>query len=182
MLGQAPLNAAKQKSPRSAVSISTARPVNTAAPKSKVNDALPKTYSYFKAIHQVNSSNTAGPKAVVSAAVRYGETVRLKDQGILDSGCSRHMAGNKSFLTDYPEVDGGFVAFAGCPKGAQELKDELTEDAGKKTNEEPANEGERNGQENEGGASNKEDDQNDTANLLKHGNFSGDFDDEAVGA
>ncbi|GKD79813.1 retrovirus-related pol polyprotein from transposon TNT 1-94 [Tanacetum coccineum] len=33
-------------------------------------------------------------------------------------------------------------------------------DAGKKTNEEPANEGERNGLEKEGGASNKEDDQN----------------------
>ncbi|GJV89750.1 hypothetical protein Tco_1533688 [Tanacetum coccineum] len=92
-LGQAPLNAAKQKSPRSAASISTARPVNTAAPKSKVNDALPKTYSYFKA--------------------------HSPDQGILDSGCSRHMAGNKSFLTDYPEVDGGFVAFAGCPKGGK---------------------------------------------------------------
>ncbi|GJX60324.1 putative ribonuclease H-like domain-containing protein [Tanacetum coccineum] len=36
----------------------------------------------------------------------------------------------------------------------------LTDDAGKKTNEEPANKGERNGQEKEGGASNKEDDQN----------------------
>ncbi|GJS44566.1 ribonuclease H-like domain-containing protein [Tanacetum coccineum] len=34
---------------------------------------------------------------------------RLKsDQGIFDSGCSRHMTGNKSFLTDYQEIDGGF--------------------------------------------------------------------------
>ncbi|GJY61352.1 ribonuclease H-like domain-containing protein [Tanacetum coccineum] len=48
-LGQVPVNAAKQNSLRAAASISTARPVNTAAPKSKVNDALPKTYSYFKA-------------------------------------------------------------------------------------------------------------------------------------
>ncbi|GJS42930.1 hypothetical protein Tco_0567973 [Tanacetum coccineum] len=47
--GQVPVNTAKQSSPRAAASISTARPVNTAAPKSKVNDALPKTYSYFKA-------------------------------------------------------------------------------------------------------------------------------------
>ncbi|GJS19465.1 hypothetical protein Tco_0448097 [Tanacetum coccineum] len=47
--GQVPVNAAKQSSPRAATSISTARPVNTAAPKSKVNDALPITYSYFKA-------------------------------------------------------------------------------------------------------------------------------------
>ncbi|GJZ43343.1 putative ribonuclease H-like domain-containing protein [Tanacetum coccineum] len=46
---QVPVNAAKQSSPRAATSISTARPVNTAAPKPKVNDALPITYSYFKA-------------------------------------------------------------------------------------------------------------------------------------
>ncbi|GJX10233.1 ribonuclease H-like domain-containing protein [Tanacetum coccineum] len=39
------------------------------------------------------------------------------DQGIFDSGCSRHMTGNKSFLTDYQEIDGGFVAFGGSPKG-----------------------------------------------------------------
>ncbi|GJY28777.1 hypothetical protein Tco_0404544 [Tanacetum coccineum] len=36
--GQVPVNTAKQSSPRAATSISTARPVNTAAPKSKVND------------------------------------------------------------------------------------------------------------------------------------------------
>ncbi|GJU16200.1 hypothetical protein Tco_1144166 [Tanacetum coccineum] len=43
----------------------------------------------------------------------------LHDQGILDSGCSRHMTGNKSFLTDYQEIDGGFVAFGGSPKGGK---------------------------------------------------------------
>ncbi|GKE27177.1 hypothetical protein Tco_1442561 [Tanacetum coccineum] len=48
-LGKVPVNAAKQNSPRAATSISNVRPVNTDAPKSKVNDALPKTYSYFKA-------------------------------------------------------------------------------------------------------------------------------------
>ncbi|GKB72506.1 putative ribonuclease H-like domain-containing protein, partial [Tanacetum coccineum] len=42
----------------------------------------------------------------------------------------------------------------------QSSKDLVADDAGKKTNEEPANKGERNGQEKEGGASNKEDDQN----------------------
>ncbi|GKE83659.1 ribonuclease H-like domain-containing protein [Tanacetum coccineum] len=129
-----------------ATSISTARPVNTAAPKSKVNDALPKIYSYFKAYSpvrrafiqksapktnnlnekvktaRVNNVTTVGPKAVVSAIVGNGENAgnpqyTLQDQGIFDSGCSRHMTGNKSFLTDYQEVDGGFVAFAGSPKG-----------------------------------------------------------------
>ncbi|GJU14471.1 ribonuclease H-like domain-containing protein [Tanacetum coccineum] len=40
------------------------------------------------------------------------------------------------------------------------LEDAVADDAGKKTTEEPANKGERNGQEKEGGASNKEGDQN----------------------
>ncbi|GJR99668.1 putative ribonuclease H-like domain-containing protein [Tanacetum coccineum] len=34
-------------------------------------------------------------------------------------GRLKHMTGNKSFLTDYQEVDGGFVAFAGSPKGGK---------------------------------------------------------------
>ncbi|GJU57144.1 ribonuclease H-like domain-containing protein [Tanacetum coccineum] len=91
------VNTAKQSSPRAAASISTARPVNTAAPKSKVNDALPKTYSYFKAhspvrrafnqklaaktnnlnekvkTARVNNVTTTGSQAVVSAAVRNRE-------------------------------------------------------------------------------------------------------------
>nr|GEV52225.1 hypothetical protein [Tanacetum cinerariifolium] len=40
----------------------------------------------------------------------------LQDQGIFDNGCFRHMTGNKSFLTEYQEIDGGFVAFGGSPK------------------------------------------------------------------
>ncbi|GJT73133.1 putative ribonuclease H-like domain-containing protein [Tanacetum coccineum] len=37
----------------------------------------------------------------------------LKNKGIFDSGCSRHMTGNKDFFTDYQDIDGGFVAFGG---------------------------------------------------------------------
>ncbi|GJX17887.1 putative ribonuclease H-like domain-containing protein [Tanacetum coccineum] len=160
--GQVPVNADKQSSPRAATSISTARPVNTAASKPKVNDALPTTYSYFKAhspvrrvfnqksaaktnnfnkkvnTARVNNVTTAGPKAVVSAAEGNGENAiksstcliwrptgngnpqyTLQDQRIFNSGCSRHMTGNKSFLTDYQDIDGGFVAFRGSPKGGK---------------------------------------------------------------
>nr|GEX33990.1 ribonuclease H-like domain, reverse transcriptase, RNA-dependent DNA polymerase [Tanacetum cinerariifolium] len=36
----------------------------------------------------------------------------LKNKGIVNSGCSRHMTGNKAYLADYQEInDGGFVAF-----------------------------------------------------------------------
>ncbi|GKE33731.1 hypothetical protein Tco_1453053, partial [Tanacetum coccineum] len=41
----------------------------------------------------------------------------LKDKGVIDSGCSRHIIGNRSYLTVYEEIDGGFVAFGGNSKG-----------------------------------------------------------------
>nr|GEX42881.1 hypothetical protein [Tanacetum cinerariifolium] len=37
----------------------------------------------------------------------------LKDKGIIDSGCSKHMTRNKAHLVDYQEFKGGFVAFGG---------------------------------------------------------------------
>nr|GFB30707.1 hypothetical protein [Tanacetum cinerariifolium] len=37
----------------------------------------------------------------------------LKDKGIVNSGCSRHMTGNKAHLADYQEFKGGSVAFGG---------------------------------------------------------------------
>nr|GFB08734.1 hypothetical protein [Tanacetum cinerariifolium] len=40
----------------------------------------------------------------------------LKDQGYFDSGCSRHMIGNISYLTDFKEHDRGYVPFGGGAK------------------------------------------------------------------
>ncbi|GJU67595.1 hypothetical protein Tco_1253854 [Tanacetum coccineum] len=45
--------------------------------------------------------------------------LELQEKGVIDSGCSRHMTGNKSYLSDYEEIDGGFVAFGGDPKGGK---------------------------------------------------------------
>ncbi|GKD30984.1 ribonuclease H-like domain-containing protein, partial [Tanacetum coccineum] len=47
----------------------------------------------------------------------------LKDTGIIDSGCSMHMTGNKSFLLDYKELDGGLVAFRNIKTGNLDFKD-----------------------------------------------------------
>ncbi|GKA65201.1 putative ribonuclease H-like domain-containing protein [Tanacetum coccineum] len=65
--------------------------------------------------------NTAKPKAVVNAArPKAGNPqMDLQDQGVIDSGCSRHMTGNMSYLIDYEEIDGGYVAFGGNPKGGK---------------------------------------------------------------
>ncbi|GJY94830.1 retrovirus-related pol polyprotein from transposon TNT 1-94 [Tanacetum coccineum] len=60
-----------------------------------------------------------GMKAVKEKEQLQKRSNSQNDQGIFDSGCSRHMTGNKSFLTDYQEIDGGFVAFAGSPKGGK---------------------------------------------------------------
>nr|GFA67633.1 ribonuclease H-like domain-containing protein [Tanacetum cinerariifolium] len=41
----------------------------------------------------------------------------LHDKGVIDSGCSRHMTRNMSYLIYYEEIDGGYVAFGGNLKG-----------------------------------------------------------------
>ncbi|GKE89934.1 hypothetical protein Tco_1567409 [Tanacetum coccineum] len=43
----------------------------------------------------------------------------LKNKGIINIGCSRHMTKNKDFLTNYQDIDGGFVAFGGSAKGGK---------------------------------------------------------------
>nr|GEX95360.1 uncharacterized mitochondrial protein AtMg00810-like [Tanacetum cinerariifolium] len=45
----------------------------------------------------------------------------LKDKGVIDSGCSRHMTDNISYLLDFEEINGGYVAFGGNPKGGNIL-------------------------------------------------------------
>ncbi|GJU28340.1 ribonuclease H-like domain-containing protein [Tanacetum coccineum] len=144
-----PVNTAKQSSSRAAVSNSTARYVNTAATRPTVNDAKPcsnvfhKSHSSVKRtiyqrtapknsvfkekvnIAKVNNVTTVGIKAVVSAIQGHEEKAgnpqyALQDQqGIFNSGCSRHMTMNKSYLTDYQDIDGGFVAFDESPKGGK---------------------------------------------------------------
>nr|GEZ74869.1 ribonuclease H-like domain-containing protein [Tanacetum cinerariifolium] len=43
----------------------------------------------------------------------------LKYKEMFDSGCSKHMTGNKALLTNYQHIDGGFVAFGGSTKGGK---------------------------------------------------------------
>nr|GEX74713.1 ribonuclease H-like domain-containing protein [Tanacetum cinerariifolium] len=43
----------------------------------------------------------------------------LKDKGVIDSACSRHMIGNMSYLFDFEEINGGYVALGGNPKGGK---------------------------------------------------------------
>ncbi|GKC80775.1 hypothetical protein Tco_1131549 [Tanacetum coccineum] len=61
---------------------------------------------------RVNGVNTARQTAV--STVKGTRVTAIKAsvrKSTFDSGCSRHMTGNKDFLTDYQDIDGGFVAF-----------------------------------------------------------------------
>ncbi|GJS57778.1 putative ribonuclease H-like domain-containing protein [Tanacetum coccineum] len=60
------------------------------------------------------------PKQQEKTARKTGNPqMDLEDQGVIDSGCSRHMTWNMSYLTDYEEIDGGYVGFGGNPKGGK---------------------------------------------------------------
>nr|GEV10490.1 ribonuclease H-like domain-containing protein [Tanacetum cinerariifolium] len=67
--------------------------------------------------------NDVKPSAVT--AVQHNHTKKgnpqqaLKDKGVIDSRCSRHMIGNISYLSDFEELNGGYVAFGGNPKGGK---------------------------------------------------------------
>ncbi|GJT68846.1 ribonuclease H-like domain-containing protein [Tanacetum coccineum] len=64
--------------------------------------------------------NTARPNTIVVNAVRANQGQPQKeDQGYVDSGCSRNMTDNMSYLSDFKEFNGGYVTFGGGAKGGR---------------------------------------------------------------
>ncbi|GJY72864.1 hypothetical protein Tco_0477295 [Tanacetum coccineum] len=51
----------------------------------------------------------------VKASACWGHPQK-EDQGYVDSGCSRHMTGNMSYLSNFKEFDRGYVTFRGGAK------------------------------------------------------------------
>ncbi|GJR82236.1 ribonuclease H-like domain-containing protein [Tanacetum coccineum] len=152
----------------SLVSLTTARTVNTAQPRTIVNSArrmtnvfnkahstvrMPinnktttKNINFNKRVNTISGKNvnTTRLKVVVNAArpkavlnVVKGNQVNavkasacwvwkpktkgnphqdLEEKVMIDSECSRHMTGNMSYLNDFEEIDGGYIAFGGNPK------------------------------------------------------------------
>nr|GEX39633.1 putative ribonuclease H-like domain-containing protein [Tanacetum cinerariifolium] len=62
-------------------------------------------------------SNTKGNEANVVKASAWKSTKRVARERDHYSGCSRHMTGNMFYVFEYKEIDGGYVAFGGDPKG-----------------------------------------------------------------
>ncbi|GKF25465.1 hypothetical protein Tco_0081359 [Tanacetum coccineum] len=81
--------------------------VNTARPKVVVNAVKGNSLNVVMG----NSFN-----AIKASACWGNPQMDLQDQEVIDSGCSRHMTGNMSYLTDYEEIDGGYVSFGGTLK------------------------------------------------------------------
>ncbi|GJW54181.1 hypothetical protein Tco_0098266, partial [Tanacetum coccineum] len=104
------------------VSLTTARPNNTTQPKTIVNSGVNTVKDKNVNIARPKAVvNTAKPKAVLNAVKgnQGNPQMDLQDQGVIDSGCSRHITGNMSYLTDFEEIDLGYVAFGGNPKGGK---------------------------------------------------------------
>nr|GEX75444.1 hypothetical protein [Tanacetum cinerariifolium] len=60
------------------------------------------------------------PFRVTTAKASIGNPQQaLKDKRVIDSGCSRHMTGNMSYLSSFEELNGGYVTFGGNPKGGK---------------------------------------------------------------
>nr|GEX28544.1 retrovirus-related Pol polyprotein from transposon TNT 1-94 [Tanacetum cinerariifolium] len=113
--GIVPISTARQSSLRAAAPVSAARLINTAAPKPLVNvakprqNALQKTHSLSRIpFYQQTALKNKNLNNKVNTAKGDPQDA-LKDQRYFDSGCSRHMTGNISYLTDFKEHDGGVL-------------------------------------------------------------------------
>nr|GFB91245.1 ribonuclease H-like domain-containing protein [Tanacetum cinerariifolium] len=121
------------------VPITSARPVTTAVPQTKVQLQRPTKRGVTKAhslirkpinlrpspthsnFHQkVTTVKATQVNAVQSVKGTWGNPQHaLKDKGVINSGCSRHMTGNISYLYNFEEINGGYVVFGGNPKGGK---------------------------------------------------------------
>ncbi|GJW48578.1 putative ribonuclease H-like domain-containing protein [Tanacetum coccineum] len=94
--------------------------------KAKTSEAKPKAVRKNNGAPIIEIANMV-PRAVlmksglvsIDIARQGNPQMDLQDQGVIDSGCSRHMTRNMCYLTIYEEIDGGYVAFGGNPKGGK---------------------------------------------------------------
>nr|GFB72211.1 ribonuclease H-like domain-containing protein [Tanacetum cinerariifolium] len=106
----------------------------TRSPSLKVSNSPPKVTD-VKAVVVSVAQGTQGkwewrPKCLILEHVSYNTSASMtlkrfnyndafgrSKSGVLDSGCSRHMTGIVSYLSNFEELNGGYVTFGGNPKG-----------------------------------------------------------------
>nr|GEU61572.1 retrotransposon protein, putative, Ty1-copia subclass [Tanacetum cinerariifolium] len=115
------------------VSITVVRPVSAAMPKIMVtrprhaHPTITKSKSPIRRhkTHSPSLKTSNSPPKVLLLRLQWLVLLRgnlryaLNDKGVIDSGCSRHMTGNMSYLSDFEELNGGYVTFGGNPKGGK---------------------------------------------------------------
>nr|GEY50248.1 putative reverse transcriptase, RNA-dependent DNA polymerase [Tanacetum cinerariifolium] len=79
-----------------------------------VNEPIVSEPIVKKPVDETSEAKASADKPELGNLHQY-----LQDKGVIDSGCSRHMSGNMSYLTDYEEIDGGYLAFGGNLKGGK---------------------------------------------------------------
>ncbi|GKA48051.1 putative ribonuclease H-like domain-containing protein [Tanacetum coccineum] len=89
----------------------------------KVNTAKGKIYTARPNLAFINAMRANQVNVVKASACWVWRPTILnrsstkEDQGYVYRGCSRHMTGNMSYLSDFKEFDGGYVTFGGGAKG-----------------------------------------------------------------
>ncbi|GJX33442.1 ribonuclease H-like domain-containing protein, partial [Tanacetum coccineum] len=101
------MNHQNQFVPKAVLTRTGKNPVNTARASG--------TNTINTARHNVNRQavpTNAAMKVNIVKPIDYPHRA-LQNKGIVDSGCSRHMTGNKAYLVEYQDFNGGPVAFRG---------------------------------------------------------------------
>nr|GEV15777.1 putative reverse transcriptase domain-containing protein [Tanacetum cinerariifolium] len=70
-----------------------------------------RPYNKFSANKSSIFNKKVNTVRVNNSTARDRAVEEYKEKGVIDSGCSRHMTGNKCYLTDFEAFDGRFVSF-----------------------------------------------------------------------
>ncbi|GJS23878.1 hypothetical protein Tco_0452510 [Tanacetum coccineum] len=82
----------------------------------QLGDASIEIQAYTQALKKVEAQFVAFAHQQAKLCMRKRKDYpqrALQNKGIVNSGCSRHMTGNKAYLAEYQDFNGGLVAFGG---------------------------------------------------------------------
>nr|GEV99474.1 putative ribonuclease H-like domain-containing protein [Tanacetum cinerariifolium] len=107
------------------VPLNAARHVSTAVSQTNVKSPRPTKHVVNKAHSPIRRPINHRPAPKTSNFHKKVTTVKgnpqqaLKEKCVIDSGCSIHITGNISYVLDFEEINRGYVAFGGNPKGGK---------------------------------------------------------------
>ncbi|GJX69271.1 hypothetical protein Tco_0304998 [Tanacetum coccineum] len=115
------INPVRPNEKRAVQTINTARLVSTARTRAVVNTGKGKLDTDLKKSRWVwrPKGNYLDHVSKDDLSCSRRLKILLHDHAVMDSGCSSHMTGNKAYLSDYEDYNGGFVAFRSDPKGGK---------------------------------------------------------------